>query len=124
MNALIIGTLITPLAVQITTDVGLYGTVSAAAESLDNDTNRTTEVSNSHSVLGIKGSTNLADDLKGLFLFDTFFLAKNSGNNGNGSLYSEGYVDLQGDFGTIALGYHGRPWKALTNGMDIFGNIK
>ena len=123
LSILIANVLAGQLAVQAS-ELEVYGTVSAAIESLDNGSTKTSEVSSNHSVFGIKGSTEIDDNLKGVFLFDTF-LGTDSGNSGNGSLYGEGrdgYVGLEGGFGTIALGYHGRPWKTSTNDMDIFGS--
>jgi len=105
-------------------ELEIYGTVAAAVESLDNGADSFTQVSNNHSAFGVKGSTDLGDGLKGVFLFDTF-LGTDSGDSGNGSLFGggrDGFVGLAGGFGTIALGYHGRPWKTSTNNMDIFGS--
>jgi len=105
-------------------ELEIYGTVAAAVESLDNGEDSFTQVSNNHSAFGVKGSTDLGDGLKGVFLFDTF-LGTDSGDSGNGSLFGggrDGFVGLAGGFGTIALGYHGRPWKTSTNNMDIFGS--
>ena len=123
LSLMISNALAMPLAVQAN-ELEIYGTIAAAVENLDNSTKKTTEVSSNHSVFGIKGSTKIDDDLKGVFLLDVF-LGSDSGDSGNGSLYGEGrdgYVGLQGDFGTVALGYHGRPWKTSTNDMDIFGS--
>lgn len=123
LSLVITNTLATPLAVQAS-EFEIYGTLAAAVENLGNSTTKTTEVSSNHSVFGIKGSTEIDDGLKGVFLLD-LFLGSDSGDSGNGSLYGEGrdgYVGLEGEFGTVALGYHGRPWKTSTNDMDIFGS--
>lgn len=111
-------------ATALADEIEVYGTVSAAIESLDNDANRIAEVSSTHSAFGIKGSADLGDGMKGVFLFDTF-LGTDSGDSGNGSLLGggrDGFVGLAGGFGTVALGFHGRPWKTSTNNMDVFGS--
>jgi predicted porin len=123
LSIVITNALAAPLAAQ-TNELEIYGTLAAAVENLDNSTTKTTEVSSNHSVFGIKGSTEIDESLKGVFLLDVF-LGSDSGDSGNGSLYGEGrdgYVGLEGGFGTVALGYHGRPWKTSTNDMDIFGS--
>jgi predicted porin len=123
LSIVIANALAAPLAAQ-ENELEIYGTLAAAVENLDNSTTKTTEVSSNHSVFGIKGSTEIDESLKGVFLLDVF-LGSDSGDSGNGSLYGEGrdgYVGLEGGFGTVALGYHGRPWKTSTNDMDIFGS--
>ena len=123
LSLVITNALAAPITAQAS-ELEIYGTISAAVENLDNSTTKTTEVSSNHSVFGIKGSTEIDDSLKGVFLLDVF-LGSDSGDSGNGSLYGEGrdgYVGLEGEFGTVALGYHGRPWKTSTNDMDIFGS--
>lgn len=108
--------------------VEVYGTASSAIELLDNDsTNKsTTEVSNNHSAFGVKGSVDTGSGVKGVFLYDAFVGLDNSaGGGGGGSLFGggrDGFVGLDGGFGTVALGFHGRPWKTSTNNMDIFGS--
>ncbi|NOZ51849.1 MAG: porin [Gammaproteobacteria bacterium] len=123
LGVVIANALAVPALVQAN-ELEIYGTVAAAVESIDNGTDSFTQVNNNHSVFGIKGGTDLGDGLRGVFLFDTF-LGTDSGDSGNGSLFGggrDGYVGLEGSFGTVALGYHGRPWKTSTNNMDIFGS--
>ncbi|MBL4851216.1 MAG: porin, partial [Gammaproteobacteria bacterium] len=43
--------------------------------------------------------------------------------NGNGSLIGggrDGWAGLRGSFGTVALGFQGRPWKTLSHALDPF----
>lgn len=117
-----------PFAMADEGNVTLYGTASVAVENVDLD-NRTgtdfdaTQVNNNHSALGIKGWESVGNGLKAVFLLDMFVGLDNGG--GTGSVLGggrDGYVGLQGGFGTVALGYHGRPWKTSTNGLDLFGS--
>ena len=110
-------------------NVTLYGTASAAVEVIDLDNTGTgadfdaTQVNSNHSALGIKGWEALGNGLKAVFLMDMFVGLDNGG--GSGSLLGggrDGYVGLAGNFGTVALGFHGRPWKTSTNGLDLFGS--
>ncbi len=120
-----------PLAMAEEGSVTIYGTASAAVESISLDNVApgadfdATQVNNNHSALGIKGSQPLANGLKAVFLVD-MFVGLDNGDSNNGSVLGggrDGYVGLSGDsFGTVALGYHGRPWKTSTNGLDMFGS--
>ncbi len=108
-------------------EVEIYGTASAALESLDNDaTNKSpTEVSNNHSAFGVKGSVDVGDGLKGVFLYDAFVGLDDGASSNGPALIGEGrdgYVGIAGGFGTVALGYHGRPWKTSTDRLDLFGS--
>jgi len=111
-------------AVAQANELEIYGSIAGAVENIDNGADSFMQVNNNHSAFGIKGGTDLGGGLKGVFLFDTF-LGMDSGDSGNKSLFGggrDGYVGLEAGFGTIALGYHGRPWKTSTNNMDIFGS--
>ncbi|MBL1260004.1 MAG: porin [Thiotrichaceae bacterium] len=108
-------------------EVTLYGSVGAAFESLDNTAISTTEVSNTHSVFGLKGVLNVNDDLSAVYLFDTFVgIDAGSGAGANDSLFGggrDGWVGLSGEeWGIVALGFQGRPWKTATNHLDLFGS--
>ncbi|RJQ49541.1 MAG: porin, partial [Gammaproteobacteria bacterium] len=72
--------------------------------------------------LGIKGWESLGNGLKAVFLMESAV-----GLDGEGSTLigggRDGYIGMSGDaFGTVALGFHGQPYKTSTNGMDIFGD--
>ncbi|MFZ5588887.1 MAG: porin [Pseudomonadota bacterium] len=125
-----------PLAAQADDgNVTLYGTASVAVEAIDvSNTTASgvadfdaTQVNNNHSALGVKGWESLGNGLKAVFLMD-MFVGLDSGNSSgatNGSLLGggrDGYVGLAGNFGTVALGFHGRPWKTSTNNIDLFGS--
>lgn len=120
-----------PLAAQADDgNVTLYGTAGVAVENIEIDNVGAaadfdaTQVNNNHSVLGVKGWEGLGNGLKGVFLFESF-VGLDSGDSGNGSLLGggrDGYVGLAGGFGTVALGFHGRPWKTSTNNLDVFGS--
>lgn len=118
-----------PLAAQADDgNVTLYGQANAAIESTDHDGtgtagNRTNVASNS-SRLGVKGWESIGNGLKAVFLMEAA-VGLDNGNGGSGSLFGggrDGYVGLAGNFGTVALGFHGQPYKTSTNGLDIFGD--
>lgn len=112
-------------------NVTLYGTASVAVEAIDLSNTSASglasfdaiQVNSNHSALGIKGWEALGNGLKAVFLMDMFVGLDNGG--GSGSLLGggrDGYVGLAGAFGTVALGFHGRPWKTSTNNLDLFGS--
>ncbi len=104
----------------------LYGSAGIAVEALDNGNRNTTEVSNNHSAFGIKGSKSLGSGLSAVYLFDMFVGLDAGGGAGDDSLLGggrDGWVGLSGEeWGIVALGYQGRPWKTSTNHLDMFGN--
>lgn len=122
-----------PLAMADEGNVTIYGTASVAVEAVDVDNLTTsantdfdaTQVNNNHSALGIKGWESVGNGLKAVFLMDMWVGLDDGNSGGGGTLLGggrDGYVGLQGNFGTVALGYHGRPWKTSTNGLDLFGS--
>ena len=86
LSVLIANALTIPAAIQAN-EIEIYGTVSSAIESLDNDVTRTLNVSNNHSALGVKGSTAVNNNVKGVFLFDTFVGMDDSGSGAGASLF-------------------------------------
>ena len=118
-----ISALIAPIT-SPASDLTIYGAVGAAVESLDNGTNSTVNVSDNHSVLGFEGATDIGNGVKGVFHYDAFVDIDNGGGNGNGSLFGggrDGWVGLNGEsWGTVALGFQGRPWKTSTAHLDVF----
>jgi predicted porin len=120
-----------PAAMADEGNVTIYGTASVAVEAIDLDNVTAadfdaTQINNNHSAFGIKGWESLGNGLKAVFLMDLFVgLDSGAGGGGGGSLFGggrDGYVGLAGNFGTVALGFHGRPWKTSTNAIDLFGS--
>lgn len=122
----IAGAFAAPAAMADEGNVTIYGQANAAIESTDADgtgtSGRSTNVASNGSRLGIKGWEALGNGLKAVFLMESAV-----GLDGEGSTLigggRDGYIGLNGDaFGTVALGFHGQPYKTSTNGMDIFGD--
>jgi len=107
-------------------EMTIYGSLGASFEVLDNSTTSTTEVSNNHSAFGIKGSKSIDGDLSAVYLFDSFVGIDAGGGAGDEGLLGggrDGWVGLSDDdWGIVALGFQGRPWKTSTNHLDIFGS--
>jgi len=107
-------------------EMTIYGSVGAAMEALDNGSTSTTEVSNNHSAFGVKGSKTVNENLTAVYLFDAFVGIDAGGGAGDDSLFGggrDGWVGVSGEeWGTVALGFQGRPWKTSTNHLDIFGS--
>jgi len=104
----------------------IYGSLGAAIEHLDNGTLATTEISDNHSAFGLKGDVAINENLRGVYLFDMFVGIDNGASAGGNSLLGggrDGYVGLDNDdWGTVALGFHGRPWKTSTHQLDLFSD--
>ncbi|MEO5702768.1 MAG: porin [Gammaproteobacteria bacterium] len=103
-------------------NVTLYGSANMAVEWVDNGVDDgVTNVSTNQSVLGVKGFEPLGNGLKAVFLFDSLLNL----DSGGPTLFDggrDGWAGLSGGFGTVALGFQGRPWKTSTNNLDVFGS--
>lgn len=120
-----------PLAMADEGNVTLYGQANASVESYDGDGTGTngskTNVSTNGSRLGVKGWESVGNGLKAIFLMEAAVGLDNGNGTGqtDGPLFGggrDGYVGLEGNFGKVALGFHGQPYKTSTNGLDIFGD--
>ena len=111
-----------PMAASADSSLTIYGGVGIAVESIDNDVNDALGVNSNHSALGFEGSTDINSDLAAVFHWDAF-VGLDSGNAGGDSLIGtgrDGWAGLRGAFGTVALGFQGRPWKTLSHALDPF----
>ncbi|MEO7557513.1 MAG: porin, partial [Gammaproteobacteria bacterium] len=101
-------------------NVTLCGNANMAVEHTDNGVDNVTNVASNGSDLAISGWEPLGNGLKAVFVF------KSHVGLDDGSLFNaggkDGYVGLAGGFGTVALGFHGQPYKTSTGGLDIFND--
>ena len=125
-----------PLAAQADEgNVTIYGQANVSYDYIDAGNsaagNKTSSnVSSNQSVFGIEGWEPLGNGLKAVFHWDVFAGVDNGqgfdGGSGEGSSFfgtsRDAWVGLAGNFGTVALGNQGRPWKTATNNTDIFIN--
>lgn len=113
-----------PIAAHADSSLTVYGGVGIAVESIDNDgANDALGVNNNHSAIGFEGSTDINGDLAAVFHWDAFVDLDAGGGNAGGNLINggrDGWAGLRGSFGTVALGFQGRPWKTLSHGLDPF----
>lgn len=86
-----------------------------------------THIASNGSRLGVKGWEGLGGGLKAVFLMEASADGLDSGAApGTTSLFGagrEGYAGLSGDFGTVALGFFGQPYKTATATLDVFAGI-
>ena len=112
-----------PIAAHADSSFTIYGGVGIAVEAIDNGVNDALAVNNNHSAIGFEGSTDVNSNLAAVFHYDAFVDLDAGGGNGNGSLFGggrDGWAGLRGNFGTVALGFQGRPWKTLSHNLDVF----
>ncbi|MDP1708758.1 MAG: porin [Gammaproteobacteria bacterium] len=93
----------------------------------DSRSDRASDVSPGGSDLTISGWENLGNGLKAVFLLKTWVnVTGNAGGGGGSDLLfgpnKDAYLGLQGNFGTVALGAHGQPYKTATDGLELFGD--
>ena len=119
-----------------TSNVDIYGRISATYNVLNTDTSVPAQdktlyqVSSDNSYIGFKGNEDLGGGLKAIYQLEVGFNADNGNNNlagslGGGSLggMRNTFVGLaSSDFGTVLLGKHDTPYKMATGKLDVFGN--
>lgn len=103
-------------------DASIYGRAHLSFDYLDNDTDYSaTNLSNNSSRLGVRGSTQLTDDLKGFFQVESNVEA--AGDTDNGRLGTRNtFVGLEGAFGTVRAGYSDSVTKLVGRSVDLFGD--
>jgi predicted porin len=115
------------IAAPVTASAGnsltVYGGVGIAVETIDNGINDALAINNNHSAIGFEGNTDISDGLAAVFHWDAFVDLDAGGGNSGGNLINggrDGWAGLRGSFGTVALGFQGRPWKTLSHALDPF----
>jgi predicted porin len=109
-----------PLTVQAAGSLTIYGDVGIALEAIDNDSDSALTINSNHSALGLEGSMPLLNNLAAVFHYDVFL---NVDAPDDGQFFGDGrdgWAGLSGPFGTVALGFQGRPWKTLSHALDPF----
>lgn len=97
--------------------------ISSKTESGD----RATDVSSTGSDLSISGWEPLGNGLKAVFLLKSWINLTGNAEGPHGSSLllgpnKDAYLGLAGNFGTVALGAHGQPYKTATGGLELFGD--
>ncbi|ACL73858.1 porin [Thioalkalivibrio sulfidiphilus] len=103
-------------------DASIYGRAHVSFDYLDNDGDYSaTNVSNNSSRVGVRGSQQLTDDLKGFFQVESNFEAAGDSNNGRLGTRNT-FVGLEGGFGRIRAGYSDTVTKGISRATDLFGD--
>ncbi len=100
-------------------DMGLVREQGNAAGSV----NKVTSGAQSGSRIGFKGTEDLGDNMKALFVLETGIAADGGGFNQNGLAFGrQSFVGLQNDFGTLTLGRQYTPYFLTLNAADPFAS--
>ena len=122
-----------------TSNVDIYGRVSATYNVLNTDTSVPGQdktlysVSSDNSFIGFKGNEDLGGGLKAIYQLEVGFDVNGGAQSnlsktgalagGNTFIYRNTFVGLASDsFGTVLLGKHDTPYKMATSRLDVFGN--
>lgn len=111
-------------------NVNWYGKVSLNAESVKNDgivapsTTRDSalRVLSNGSRLGVKGSEDLSEGLKGIYQLEVQIDGDGSGKNGFAAGTRNTGVGLDGGFGKLIVGVWDTPFKVAHNKIELFDN--
>jgi predicted porin len=108
-------------------NVNWYGKVFLNAESVNNDKvvatrDRASRVLSNGSRLGVKGSEDLADGLKGIYQLEVQVDGDGTGKNGFASGTRNSGVGLEGGFGKLIVGVWDTPFKTAHSKIELFDN--
>ncbi|MEO5703241.1 MAG: porin, partial [Gammaproteobacteria bacterium] len=102
----------------------LYGQARLSIDSVDNGTDRVTQIADTESRLGIKGFENLGNGLKAVFQLEVAVNLED-GAGTTGTLFARGrnsFIGLESSLGTVALGLYNSPYRETTDKIDVFGS--
>ncbi len=114
-----------------TSNVTVYGLLNADFESVTSSnvntaaapfSNTLNRVVSNASRVGIKGTEDLGDGLKGIYQLEAQFNVDGTGGTGFGGGTRNSNVGLTGGFGTAFLGNWDTPYKVTHNKIELFDN--
>ncbi len=100
----------------------VYGKLNLGVASVDNGNtadSSTLAVTDNASRLGVKGDEDLGGGLKAIYTFETTIDGDNGGVVGSAR---DVFAGLQGGWGSVRLGQFNSVYKALSTGLEIFGD--
>lgn len=99
--------------------ISFYGRAHVTADLLDDGEDSGLNVSSNSSRVGIKGSTEVSDGLKGILQIEQEIRY----DNGSGNFATrDTFVGLEGGFGGVRLGFLDTPLKLIRANVDFFGD--
>lgn len=106
-------------------DGTVYGKVNISVVNDDNGTDDQMNLNSNASRIGVKGKTQLSDNLYVIFKaeYETFF---DDGEKNKDATFSQRNIigGLKGSFGTIWGGKHDTPTKLAQNKVDLFNDLE
>jgi predicted porin len=104
-------------------DAGIYGQAHLSIDYMDNDDDYSaTNVSNNSSRIGIRGSHQINDAIKGIWQVESDIEAAGD-DSSDGRLGTRNtFVGLEGDFGRARVGYSDTVTKGVSRSVDLFGD--
>ncbi len=117
-----------PFALADEGNVTISGNLAASVSSVELENgDRASDMNSNGSDLSISGWESLGNGLKAVFLLKSWINLTGTAEapHNNGALLGQNkdaYLGLSGNFGTVALGAHGQPYKTATGGLELFGD--
>jgi len=107
-------------------DASIYGRAHLSFDMMDNDDSApndysATNISNNSSRIGVRGSHQINDDVKGIWQVESNFEAAGDSNNGRLGTRNT-FVGMEGDFGRVRVGYSDTVTKGISRATDLFGD--
>lgn len=115
MKKLLVLAVAAGLSATAAADATLYGQLEASVDNLDGSAS-STSVSSNASRIGVKGSVDLTDSLKGIYVAE---FGMDTGGNGSTLGNRNQVVGVAGGFGAVLVGRHDTPFKTVGRKLDL-----
>ncbi|MCG5508898.1 porin [Ectothiorhodospira lacustris] len=104
-------------------DTTLYGRLNLSTDIVDNGEDTTHQLASNSSRLGVRGSEDLGNGLRGVFQIEAGLQGDSGSAFGSSNLTGRNtYVGLAGGFGEVRVGKHDTPYKLATLPLNFFAD--
>lgn len=104
-------------------DTTLYGRMNLSVDIVDNGDDTTHQLASNSSRLGVRGSEDLGNGLRGVFQIEAALQGDSGSAFGSSNLTGRNtYVGLAGAFGEVRVGKHDTPYKLATLPLNFFAD--
>lgn len=124
MKKVLASVVLAALPTTLLADVIVYGKANVALQHADENGDSKMELVSNSSRIGIKGSEDISEDLKVIYLFEYQTEVDDGDRNGRTFNQRNIYIGLQGKAGTIMGGMFDTPLKVAQEKVDVFNDLE
>lgn len=124
MKKVLASVVLAALPTTLLADVIVYGKANVAFQHADENGDSKMELVSNSSRIGVKGSEDISEGLKAIYLFEYQTEVDDGDRNGRTFNQRNIYVGLQGKAGTIMGGMFDTPLKVVQEKVDVFNDLE